>query len=566
MDAEINFPNPVVRTDLAVKKRRWPKVVIALLVLAVLTTIFLPQILSSRVGRRIVVAYLVRQSGSKDVLLESFSTSWFKGTTIKKLWIKDPMQRRIGFESLTCQASLFDLLRGNYTLGDATFEGLAIDYVVDDGRGGNGRRLLGFGAATAPGGLPRISGNIKINGGRIALWRGTVQQRLYDVKWQAAEFKNLKGQLDIQSLDQPWTYVLSADLVDDDEKIGPVTSAGTVDLGHVGRLDAREMMLDLTVDGSNVRTSSIGPVLLVGLSSEEVVQTFGASLDKLAIKVKAGGGKVNFERFDLESAVAHIHARPSLDMTGPVTALNLGSMNPGLSLEPATLRLGVTRQTGTGALVYLSPFFRDAAGGGTVAITLEYLRVPLEAKSWRAQMMAKGSFVAQNVALARLDEITGNEVFPKSLASQISLLTGSESKVGEVWTEGSFTVYDGKAASTTATSVDGVSMAVEGTTDLETGGLQHTATITIPPSAGPALAGSVFAVPLTGDMRTAQLSLLAPRGNLKDATIKALGERVNEQVSRMREKETLRLMNKAQAEVQAVVRPFQGMEKAQEGK
>jgi hypothetical protein len=157
-------------------------------------------------------------------------------------------------------------------------------------------------------------------------------------------------------------------------------------------------------------------------------------------------------------------------------------------------------------------------------------------------------------------------VFPKLLASQIALLTGGESKVGEVWAEGPFTIADGKVAAATATAVDGVSMVVEGTTELETGNLLQTATITVPAAGGPALAGTSFAVPLTGDVKSAQLGLLAPRGKLKDATVKALGERVNEQVSRMREKETQRLMNKAQAEVQSVVRPFQGLEKSGEKK
>lgn len=253
-------------------------------------------------------------------------------------------------------------------------------------------------------------------------------------------------------------------------------------------------------------------------------------------------------------------------MTGPITSLNFGALSGGTSLAPATFNLGVTRRVGEGALVYLNPFFRDATGGGTIAFTLEYLRVPLADKSWRSQMTAKGSFSAIKVPLARLDEIAGSEVFPKCLASQIALLTGGESKVGEVWSEGPFTISEGKVAAATATAVDGVSMMVEGTTDLETGGLLQTATITVPPAGGPALAGNSFAVALTGDIRTAQLGLLAPRGNLKDATVKALGERVNSQVSRMREKETLRLMNKAQAEVQAVVRPFQGMERASEGK
>src|SRR4051794_31337850 len=58
MDQEMNFPNPVVRTDLPMRRRRWPKVLAAAGVMGLLVLVFLPQILSSKVGRKVVVSYL----------------------------------------------------------------------------------------------------------------------------------------------------------------------------------------------------------------------------------------------------------------------------------------------------------------------------------------------------------------------------------------------------------------------------------------------------------------------------------------------------------------------------
>src|SRR6267154_1770562 len=101
MDEEMNFPNPVVRTDLPTRRRKLPRVLMGVAGLGLLTIIFLPQILSSKVGRKFVVSYLTGKTNSV-VTLESFKTSWFGGTTVRFLSIADPMNRRMGFKSLSC--------------------------------------------------------------------------------------------------------------------------------------------------------------------------------------------------------------------------------------------------------------------------------------------------------------------------------------------------------------------------------------------------------------------------------------------------------------------------------
>ena len=107
----MNFPNPVVRTDLPTQRRKLPRVLLGVAVLGLLTVIFLPQILSSKVGRKFVVSYLAGKTNS-TVTLESFKTSWFGGTSATFLSISDPMGRRRGFKSLKCNASVWNLLRG----------------------------------------------------------------------------------------------------------------------------------------------------------------------------------------------------------------------------------------------------------------------------------------------------------------------------------------------------------------------------------------------------------------------------------------------------------------------
>lgn len=129
----MDFPNPLVRTDLPVKRRRWPRILLAGALLLILGVVFLPQILSSKAGRKFVVNAITSRTRS-EVTLSTFKTSWFGGTQVTFLNIKDSMGRRIGCKSLTCQAGLWKLLRNNFQLGDTTVEGLHLDWVVDDGR------------------------------------------------------------------------------------------------------------------------------------------------------------------------------------------------------------------------------------------------------------------------------------------------------------------------------------------------------------------------------------------------------------------------------------------------
>ena len=52
------------------------------------------------------------------VTLESVKTSWFGGTSLSQLRIKDPVGRQIACHSLVTRMSLLNFLRGKYDLGD----------------------------------------------------------------------------------------------------------------------------------------------------------------------------------------------------------------------------------------------------------------------------------------------------------------------------------------------------------------------------------------------------------------------------------------------------------------
>jgi hypothetical protein len=577
LEQEMNYPNPVERSDLPVKRRRWPRVLAAGLGLLLLIIVFLPQILSSRVGRKFAVSYIAGLTNS-PVTIESVSTSWFGGTSIRHLTIKDPMGRRIGFKNLTCEASLWKLLNGRFDLGQCTIDELNVEYVIDDGRG---RDTLDFmegptkGPAPAPsagGGskeLPKISGNIKLDGGTLVLWRGTVQPKLFDVTWEKARFTDLKAEFDIKSLDQPWKYSLSATSAEDGVKqTGAIASSGTVDLGEGGRFEAGELAFDLTVDGSNVRAGPLGAVLIPTSNNQEIRQTFGDILPKLRVAAKAVEGEIDVQAFELSGDVARVMARATIDAAAsPPTLVIAKADGQAASGPPVTITLGISKRAAANWFVHFNPFLREAVGGaGNVTVTIDSLQMPLAAKTWTT-VAAAGSIKAQGVKLARLDEMRNDDAHPDNLASQLALLTGDSTDSVRFNAEGRFTAGEGDLkVEGMRTAIGPVTLVIGGKTDLASGAVEMTAKVATHSGDGAAkrlldgLAGAQLSLPITGTVWTPRLAVQNPRGALSAEVAKLLSGQVDEQIAKLRAKEAQRQMAKSQQEIDDMLKPLRGMD------
>lgn len=555
MDEEMSFPNPVVRTDLATRRRRWPRLLLGMSILGVLMIVFLPQILSSKVGRKFVVSYISAKTNS-PVTLESFKTSWFGGTTVNFLTIYDPNNRHMGFKSLTCKASLWNLLRGKYKLGETVIEGLNVDYMVDDGRGISSLDLLKGPPGEGGGLISNLSGNIKINSGSLTLIRGTVQPKFFNTTWQQAKVENFEATFDIQSLDKPWKYTVSADPLDDNGESGTLTSSGTVDLGANGAGAAAQLAVDLTIGGENVRTGPLGAVLIAGATPQDIRQILGAVLDKVDIMIKASGGKMTFERGDLSGRGASIHLRPTIDLAATPAVLSVDG-------QGGTISIGVSNRLASHALVYLNPFFREAASGsGSVDLTIDQLRLPLS-KAWAKSVTAQGRVQSRSLKLNRMDQMSSGETLPNNLASQLALLTGDVDKEVALGVDGGFTVAGGVVTvGTMQTVVRDTTAAIEGTTELESGAITMTASLMNAPAITSHFQGADSAarigIAIGGTVRQPQLDVLNLKGELSQASLASVNDQINRQVTRMRARESQRLMQKSQNEVEEILRPLRG--------
>jgi len=558
MDEEMNFPNPVVRTDLPTRPRKLPRVIFGVFALGAFTLVFLPQILSSKVGRKFVVSYISSKTNS-PVTLESFQTSWFGGTTVRFLSIADPMNRRIGCKSLTCKASLWNLLRGKYKLGETEIEGLNFDYVVDDGRGADSfDRMKAGGDAAAPSPdtrLPELSGKINVKSGTITLYRGTVQPKLFNVTWESGRLESVHATLDIESLNKPFTYDFWAETTEENvAERGEIASKGTIDLAEDGRFDSKDLKMDVTISGENVRPGSLGAALIPSAAPGDVREALGTILTKLDVAIKAADGKVVFERCEGFGPVASFHLRPTINLGATPAVLGVA--------EKSTISMGVSNRLAQAWLVYLNPFFREAVGGkGTVEITVENLQAPMTAQ-WTRSATAGGRFKAKKVVLARKDEMSANQPLPDNLASQMALLMGDTEKETTLEADGQYSVADGKVSvSPMLTALGNSGLMLEGSTTLEGGAIDLTARIGSSGSLGSLLQApprtGAYAIPIGGTIRQPTLGVFNVKGDIGPAVAAAVNDRINQQITRMRAKETQRLMQKSENEVREILRPLQ---------
>jgi hypothetical protein len=235
--------------------------------------------------------------------------------------------------------------------------------------------------------------------------------------------------------------------------------------------------------------------------------------------------------------------------------------------------VGVSKRVAANWFVYFNPFFRDATGGpgsGTVTVVVEGLKMPLNGSSWKT-VGASGRVKAQNVKLARVDEMRDNDERPANLASQLALVSGDSMESVLFNADGRFTIADGDVKSDgTGASVGPMKLVMAGRTDLDNGAVEMRARVSAGSAPGPggsasaaslvgelAKAGAVFAI--KGTVWQPQLVIGSP-GNVPDATARMLSEQVFEQMNKLRAKEAQRQMLKSQQEIDQLLKPLRGMD------
>lgn len=370
MDEDMSFPNPVERHDLPVKKPRWPKVVAALLVLGVLMIAGLPQILHTRIGRRIIRTRLENRYGA-EVFLEDFRTSWFGGTTARQLWIKASDGHVVGLASFSSdKLSLWKLLRNRYELGHCTIDGLVVEYVLDYGDSSHSDTFERFMRvpARAPGMPPtvlsKLSGNVTLTNSQLWLIRSETKPKILQTESQSVKFANLAGSFDIPSLDRPWKFNVTGD--------AGLTASGTLCLGKAGLLTPQDVTADVTAAADYVPTD-LAAILLPQVTAADCHSAFGEAFDHPQVTVNGTAGVLQMHA-QANASKGKFDLAPTFDLNTQPATMKVDA--PGANVITAALPKGYA-----GTQLPLANPLLDNATEGHVTLRIDSLNAPFS-RTW----------------------------------------------------------------------------------------------------------------------------------------------------------------------------------------
>ena len=380
MDEEMNFPNPVERHDLPVKKPVWPKVAVVIGVFLVIGVIFLPRILQTRVGRRMVRARLESKFNA-EVSLQDFQTSWFGGTTASQFWLKAADGHVVGFRSLRSdRLSLFKLLRGKFDLGNCAIDGLIVEYDFDTGDAGHPdtyQMITGAMPRMAWSPLPaapRVTGNIAVTDGQLNLFRNRLDAEMRASLAQT-HFANVTGRFDIAALDQPWHFAANGMVaVGADAHGSPVQASGDICVGKNGVMSPGDISVQARGTGSGV-PSDLAAVLCSVVDVQDCHGAFGDEFDHVDVEVNGSGGVITLNVEEASSARARVAVAPKFDLRNTPAAVSLDTASSN------TITCALPRGAIGTAVTGVNPLL-SGAQDATLVLHLLDLEVPLSRTQW----------------------------------------------------------------------------------------------------------------------------------------------------------------------------------------
>jgi hypothetical protein len=567
MDEEMSFPNPVVRHDLP-QRRPWKRYVLAgLALVGVLTLAFLPQVLHNRIGRRLLRARLEMKYNA-EASIESFSTSWFGGTTAGQVWLKSSDGRVIGFNALRADGlSLGKLLRGKFDLGNCTVDGLIVDYSFDTGDANHPdtyEKMTGAlprSAATPPTPLARLSGKITLTNCRLNLYRCQIDPKTLNPIYQTVRFENINGNVDVPaSLDKSFTWKVDGSVGVTGEERGQIfKTAGTLGLGEAGKFMPSAVRADATFEGQNVPTDLVA-VLLPLMSGDDAKATLGSTFDQLAASLKGDAGLLKLD-LSASGARAQAHLRPAFDLKGFPFLATLDSADNEITAGLPVSNNSPLRR----ALACINPFAMDAQAAPTasVVLRLSLMSLPI-GKNW-VDGTLKGELELRDAKLAPPPELASAER-PRSLTRQLESLTAEPNPTpGLQSAPVAFALDAANITLSPATfKVGDAPVQLSGSCSVE-GALKMKLGVTSPAlaSAVPQLAGKTptLEVPLLGTADQPRLDVAGAARALGGEGGAKLTAWSAQQAAALRAREAETMLHEQEGKVRETLKPFSAEEK-----
>jgi len=263
------------------KRRRWPWITAALVIVLALLVAFAPTIASMGWVRALVVQQ-INKSLDGNLEINDWSLSWASGIEARGVRVFQDRAQIMELRRLRTDLSMLNLIRGDlYTLGKTKVEGLDLLLKVYPNGRTNLHRLLKLQPSDKPLEMPPVSGQLEAD------FRATIEQA--GKTPLMIDPSSLK--LDIADINGPIANQLELALRLGSSPSGKVRTSGSLKLFQKGRLDPAALTADETIEVQSVDLNSLAAFLPAG---GPISQIQGVANGKFLAKT-AGGNEVTFE-------------------------------------------------------------------------------------------------------------------------------------------------------------------------------------------------------------------------------------------------------------------------------
>jgi hypothetical protein len=342
------------------KRRKWPWILLAVLLVLALLVVLAPTIASTGPVRSFVVGR-INNSLNGRVSIADWSLGWTSGIKVNGVKVFDQSNALIlEVDRLTSQLSLLDAIRGNYNLGDTVIDlNLANAKLDREGRT-NYEQLV---KAKAPDGptssagdeLPNVSGRITVN------LRGTIAGD--GVPTPVHIEPGSTALLNIPNINSPIDNTVKLKFRVGDEQPGALDLAGKIAAVKNNRLNTENLVADQKLQVARVNLAALNGILkslgqdvqLGGLSNGSV------QLNMQGITGLSSSGQITVENFSVAGELlngdrfATVHLTIPLHVTRTLTDPSSATIKiEKLGLEMPEATILVSGEVAEDALINLS--------------------------------------------------------------------------------------------------------------------------------------------------------------------------------------------------------------------
>ena len=356
------------------KRRRWPWITAALVIVLALLVAFAPTIASMGWVRALVVQQ-INKSLDGNLEINDWSLSWASGIEARGVRVFQDRAQIMELRRLRTDLSMLNLIRGDlYTLGKTKVEGLDLLLKVYPNGRTNLHRLLKLQPSDKPLEMPPVSGQLEAD------FRATIEQA--GKTPLMIDPSSLK--LDIADINGPIANQLELALRLGSSPSGKVRTTGSLKLFQKGRLDPAALTADETIEVQSVDLNSLAAFLPAG---GPISQIQGVANGKFLAKT-AGGNEVTFEGQATADGLTiagpalrgDTYRSARLTMTVPPTTFNRATGNIRTGATPQNNQIVFQVDQGTAALTVdatqaaLSNLAGNRAPGapGRIALTANF--------------------------------------------------------------------------------------------------------------------------------------------------------------------------------------------------